>query len=131
MGRQGTITQQQHQNERRKHSPKKNHLIQAVCKSDQRNRIANYRASVRNTTVTATTTSTDEISHLTDPSINTTSVTSSTSSTPIHEASDSTVAVSQQSNMNTGKVRSAATATAAKPNNRRWTDCSKLIASNL
>jgi hypothetical protein len=104
-------------------SKNKNRLIEAVRKSDQRNRIANYRASVRNTTITVTTATTEsgntEISPLTEPSSSTTTTTSSTT----QEASGS----SKQSNTNTGRVRSA---TAAKPDNRKLRNRSKVIASN-
>jgi len=107
-------------------SKNKNRLIEAVRKSDQRNRIANYRASVRNTTITVTTATTEsgntEISPLTEPSSSTTTTTSSTS----HKANG----ISQQSNMNTaGRARSRKAAAGTKPakkiNNR-----SKVIAAD-
>ena len=65
-------------------SKNKNRLIQAVRKSDHKNRIASYRASMRGTTVTVTTGTTSETSDLTQPfSFSTTTTISSTS----HEAS--------------------------------------------
>ena len=105
-------------------SKNKNRLIEAVRKNDQRNSKANYRASIRNTTITVTTGTTEagntEISPLTEPSSFTTTITASSTT---QEASGS----SQQSNTNTGRVRSA---TAAKPDNRKLRNRSKVIASN-
>ena len=105
-------------------SKNKNRLIQAVRKSDHRNRIANYRASIRNPTVTVTTGAPSETSDLTQPSsFSTTTSTSSTS----HEASGT----SQQSNRNAidGASRSKKAAVAAKPV-KKLNNCSKVIAAD-
>jgi len=72
-------------------SKSKNRLIEAVRKNDLRNSKANYRASIRNTTITGTTEAGNtEISPLTEPSSFTTTITASSTT---QEASGS----SQQS----------------------------------